>query len=119
MTIGVADRDVCGRPVVALIDGEDPLRAEAVDRRDERDTRQPAVREREEVVVVVDEVDVQRGGALVGIRDVQALPDFRIERRVLVERARRDALQTSGGDRVRRREERDVDASLHEPFGEQ
>ena len=89
MTIGVADRDVRDLPVVALVDGEDLLRAEAVDRRDERDARQPAVREWQEIVVVVDEVDAERGRALVGIRDVQALPDFGIERRVLVERARR------------------------------
>ena len=58
VAIGVADRDVVGRGVVALVDRDDPRRREPVDRRDDRRVDEAAVGEREEVEPVVDDVEL-------------------------------------------------------------
>ena len=81
VSIGVADRHVRGGAVVALVDGNDPLGREPVDRRDHRCGDEIAVRERQEVEPVVD--DVELAGALEHRRDVQALGDLGVDRRVL------------------------------------
>ena len=60
VSIGVADRDVVTAAVVPLEDRHDLLRREPVDRGEDRRVDQPAVRERQEVEVVVDQVELVR-----------------------------------------------------------
>ncbi len=85
--VGVADRDVGGRRVVALVHRHDLRRREAVDRRHDGGVDQPAVGQRQEVEAVVDDVEV--GGALEDRGDVHALGDLRIDAVVLRPPARR------------------------------
>ncbi len=69
--IGIADRDVVPDVVVALVDRQDPLRREAVDRRDHRGRHQTAVGQGKEVEAVVDHVELI--SPLERSRDVQSL----------------------------------------------
>ena len=57
-----------------------------MDRRDDRGVDEPAVRERQEVEAVVDDVEV--GGVLEDRGDVQRLGDLGLDRVVLVPPAR-------------------------------
>ena len=79
MPVGVADRDVVAAIVVPLEDRDDLLRREPVDRGDDRRVDQAAVRERQEVEVVVDQVELRR--TLEHRRDVQPLPHLRVQLR--------------------------------------
>ncbi len=81
MPVGVADRDVGAALVVPLVDRQDPLRREPVDRRQDRRLDELAVGEREEVEAVVDEVEL--AGALEGVRDVEALGHLGLDLRIL------------------------------------
>ena len=67
--VGVADRDVVPALVVLLEHRQDPLRGEPVDRRHDRRLDQAAVRQRQEVEAVVD--DVELAGTLEHRGDVQ------------------------------------------------
>ena len=118
VAIGVADGDVRGRRVVLLVDGEDPWRREAVDRGQHRRLDELAVRQREEVEAVVDEVELVR--ALEHLGDVQALAHLRVDVRILRLSSRHDRLRAVPRClRIASGEQRDVDAALDEPFGEQ
>ena len=114
MTVGIADRDVVPTIVVALEDRHDLLRREPVDGRDDGRVDQAAVRERQEVDVVVDQVELRR--PFEHRRDVEPLPDLGVQLRILrVARGDR-ADQPRRRHRIRRREQRDVHAPFHEPL---
>ena len=81
VSIGVAYRHVRGGAVVALVDRNDSIGREPVDRGDYRCGDEIAVREWQEVEPVVD--DVELASALEHGRDVQALCDLGVDRRVL------------------------------------
>ena len=115
--VGIADRDVVAAPVVLLEDGNDLLRREPVDRRHDRGVDQAAVGQRQEVEAVVDHVELAR--ALEHRRDVQRLPDLRVQRRILGVAGRRRADEASGRDRVGGGEQGDVDSSPDQPLGQQ
>ena len=117
VSIGVADRHVRACAVVALVDGNDPLGREPVDRGDHRCGDEIAVRERQEVEPVVN--DVELAGTLEHRGDVQALGDLGVDRRVLRPATRRGGVQGGRGDRVCGGEQRDVMARSHQPLGEQ
>ena len=117
VSIGVADRHVRGGAVVALVDGNDPVGREPVDRGDHRRRDEIAVRERQEVEPVVD--DVELASALEHGRDVQALCDLGVDRLVLRPARRRGRVQPGRGDRVCSGEQRDVMTGGHQPLGEQ
>src|SRR5438552_15401141 len=87
-----------------------------MDRRDQRRRNEPAVAERQEVVMVVDEIEAR--GLLEGVRDVERLPHLGIERLVLGERARADPIQPRARETVRGREQRYVEPPLDQPLGE-
>ncbi len=117
MPVGVADRNVGGALVVALVDRQDPFRREPVDRRQDGRLDEPAVGQRQEVEAVVDEVEL--AGPLEGVRDVEALGHLRLDVRILGVRASDDGRETARGRRVGGREEGHVDAPGNEPFGQQ
>ena len=77
MTVGVADGDVVGRGVVALVHGNDPLGREPVDGGDHRCVDEAAVGERQEVEAVVDDVEV--AGTFEHRGDVETLGDLRLD----------------------------------------
>ena len=81
VAIGVADGNVGGCRVVALVDGDDPARREAVDRRHDRCVDEAAVGEGKEVETVVDDVEV--AGVFEHLGDVHALGDLGIDVRIL------------------------------------
>ncbi len=81
VAVSLADGDVVAALVVLLVDGHDALGREAVDGRDDRRLHQAAVGERQEVEAVVDQVEL--AGTLEERRDMQALPDLGVQRRVL------------------------------------
>ena len=110
MPVGVADRDVVPARVVLLEDREDALRREAVDRRHHGRLDEAAVGERQEVEAVVEDVELRR--ALERGGDVERLPHLRVERRILGVPRRRAPDEARARDRVGRREQRHVDASL-------
>src|SRR5438552_16081370 len=87
-----------------------------MDRRDQRRRNEPAVAERQEVVMVVDEIEAR--GLLEGVRDVERLPHLGIERLVLGERARADPIRPRAREAVRGREQRYVETPLDQPLGE-
>lgn len=68
---GLADRDVVDAAVAALVGREDARRREAMDCHHDRCVHEPAVGERREVVVVVDEIEFAR--ALEAASDVEAI----------------------------------------------
>ena len=88
-----------------------------MDRGDHRCRDEIAVRERQEVEPVVD--DVELAGALEHRGDVQALCDLGVDRRILRPARRRGGMQAGRGDRVCSGEQRDVMAGRHQPLGEQ
>ncbi len=114
MPVGVADRDVVAAVVVSLEDRDDLLRREPVDRGDDRRLDQAAVRERQEVEVVVDQVELRC--ALEHRGDVQALPHLGVELRVLRVPGGDRADQRRGRQRVGGGEQRDVHAARDQPF---
>ena len=81
MPVGVADRDVVGARVVPLIDRQDSLRRESVDRRQDRRLDEPAVGQRKEVEAVVD--DVELAGTFESVRNVKALGRLGLDVRIL------------------------------------
>ena len=81
MPIRVADGDISDVAVVLLVDTDDVLRGEPVNGGDHRRGDQPGIGERQEVETVVD--DVEFGGPLEHLRDVEALRNLRIDPRVL------------------------------------
>ena len=105
------------RRVVLLEDRQDARRREAVDRGHDGRIDQPAVGQRQEVEVVVDQVEL--AGPLEDLRDVQALPDLGVERVVFGIRARARSDQRRLRDRVGRREQRDRDAASDQALGQQ
>ena len=117
VSVGVAYRHVRGRLVVTLVDRNDPIGREPVDRGDHRCGHEIAVRERQEIEPVVD--DVELTGSLEHRGDVQALCDLRVDRRVLGPAARCGCVQGCRGDRVCGREQSDVMACGHQSLGEQ
>jgi hypothetical protein len=88
-----------------------------VDRGDHRGADEIAVRERQEVEPVVD--DVELVSAFEHRRDVQALCDLGVDCRVLRPAKRRGCVQTGRGHRICGGEQRDVMAGRHQPLGEQ
>ena len=117
MAIRVADRHVSAASVVAPVHGEDRGRREAVDRRQQRRVDELAVRQRQEVEAVVN--DIELGGPLEGIRDVQALADLGIDVGILRVRPRHNGGETAGRPRIAAREQRHVDSALDQALGEQ
>ena len=115
--VRIADRDVVAAPVVLLEDGNDLLRREPVNRRHDRGVDQAAVGQRQEVETVVDHVELAR--AFEDRRDVQRLPDLRIQCRILGVAGRRRADEASGRDGVGRGEQGDVDSSPDQALGQQ
>ena len=79
--------------------------------------REPRVGQREEVEVVVDEVEL--AGPLEDLRDVQRLPDLGVDRRVLLVADGADRMQAGAGQRVAGSEQRDVHPSADQTLGEQ
>ncbi len=79
--VGIADRDVGGGGVVALVHRDDPRRRESVDRGHDRGVDEAAERQRKEVESVVD--DVELVGALEDRRDVETLGDLGVDRIVV------------------------------------
>ena len=117
VSIGVAYRHVSGGAVVTLVDRNDLVRREAMDGGDHRCRDEIAIRERQEVEPVVD--DVELAGALEHRGDVQALCDLGVDRRNIRPAKRRGCVQPGRGDRVCGGEQRDVMAGRHQPLGEQ
>ena len=117
MPVRVADRDVRAGGVVALVDRQDPLGREPVDRRQDGRVDELAVGQREEVEAVVDHVELV--GALEGMRDVEAFDDLGLDVRILRVAASDHRGEPAGGDRVGGREEGHVDAPRDEPLGEE
>ena len=117
VAVRVADRDVRDAVVVASVNGTDPIRRKTVDRRHERGRDEPRVCQRKKVVVVVDKVE--RAGMLERVREMEGLPDLRVERGVFHQWPRADRVKPRRRDAVRGREQRDVDASLDEPLREE
>ena len=117
MTIGVADRDVVAAVAVSLEDRDDLLRREPVDRGDDGRVHQPAVGERQEVEVVVDQVELR--GVLEHGGDVQALPYLGVQLRVLRVTGGDRADQGRGRERVGGGEQRHVHPALDQPLGQE
>ena len=115
--VGVADRDVVAARVVSLEHRHDALGREPVDRGHDRRLDERAVRERQEVEVVVDQVELV--GPLEHRRDVQAFPDLGVEPGVLGVAGRCGADEARRSQRVSRREQGDVDPPGHEALRQQ
>jgi hypothetical protein len=79
---------------------------------------QPAVRQREKVEVVVQDVKRAGRGLLESSAYVQTLGDLGVERRVFGIAARCHGHKASTGRRVVRSEQGHVNPSRHEPLGE-
>ena len=62
---------------------------------------------------------VELGRAAERVRDVERLPDAPVDVVVLLVGPLADAVEPREGDRVQRGEQRDVDAALREPVGQQ
>jgi hypothetical protein len=117
MAIGVTDGDVRADGVVLLVHRYDARRREAVNGRQDRRRHERAVRQRQEVETVVDQIELV--GPLEERRDVETFGDLRLDVVVLLPTARDHRRETSTGLRVARREEGDVDTACYETFGQQ
>ena len=117
VTIGVADRDVRRRRVVAPIDRENAWGREAVNRRQHRRLDEPAVGQWEEVEAVVDHIELVR--PLEGMRDVEAFDDLRVNLGIFRIPAVDDGREPTRGHRVTTREQRHVDPFRDQPFRQQ
>ena len=115
--VGIADGDVVASVVVLLEHRHDPFGRKAVDRRQHRRFDEAAVRERQKVEAVVDQVELC--GTLEDGRDVQRLPHLRVQIR---------SFRIAGGSRpdqprpcrrVGRGEQRHVDATIDEALGQE
>ena len=115
--IGVADRHVVTRRVVLLVHRQDARRGEAVDGRHHGRVDETAVGERQEVEVVVDQIELV--GPLEHLRDVQALPDLGVQAVILGVRARAGPGEHGLRDRVGRGEQRDVHAARDQALGQE
>jgi hypothetical protein len=82
--VRLADGHVVHDVVVPAVDRRDLLRGQAVDRRDHRGVDEPAPGQRQEVEVVVQQVEVR--SPLEGCGDVQALGDLDVVAVVLLVR---------------------------------
>ena len=116
MAIRVADRHVGASSVVALVHGEDRGRREAVDCCQQRCVDELAVRQRQEVEAVVN--DIELGGPFEDVRDVQAFADLGVDVGILRVRPRHNGGETAGCLRVAGREQRHVDSALNQALGE-
>ena len=112
-----ADRHVRTCAVVALVDRNDSVRGEPVDRGDHRRRDEMAVGERQEVEPVVD--DVKLPSVLEYRSDVQTFGDLGVDRRILRPAGRGGCVQGRRGDRVRGGEQRHLMARSDQALGEQ
>ncbi len=76
VTVGVADCDVVDVTVVAAVGRQDRRAREPVDGRDHRNGHQTGPRERQEVEVVVDQIEASCGGEFEAGGDMQRLVDL-------------------------------------------
>jgi hypothetical protein len=74
-------------------------------------------RQRQPIQVVVNELELARALERVGAR--AGLADAPVDASLFRVARRRNAVQLRARERVERREQRDVDAARHQPFGEQ
>ncbi len=117
VAVRVADRHVGALRVVPLVDGENRGRREAVDGRQHGRVDEAAVGQRQEVEAVVD--DVELGGPLEDVRDVQALAHLGLGIGIFRVPPGHDRRQAAGGQGVGRCEQGHVDAPFDEPLGEE
>ena len=85
-----------------------------MDRREHRRVDEPAVGQRQEVEAVVD--DVELGGALEHVRDVEAFRDLRVDVRILRVPTVDDGREPSRGHRVTGGEQGHVDSPRDQPL---
>ena len=106
--VGVADRDVGSGHVVTLIHGEDPRRREAVNRRQDGRLDEAAISKWQEVEAVVD--DVELGGSLEHVRDMEAFAHLGLDVRILRVPPRNDRREPRSGHGIGGREKRHLDS---------
>src|SRR5581483_8787253 len=116
VAVGVADGDVVHPVVVGPVDGQDGGAGEPVDRRHDGHVDEPAPGQRQEVEVVVDQVELAGG---LGQRcDVERLEHLDVVGAVLLVAAVHDRPEPGPGTGIGGGVQRDVHAEVDEPVGE-
>jgi hypothetical protein len=114
--VGIADRDIVDAIVVPFERRQNAVRGKTVDGRHNRRLHQPREGERHKVGLIVNEVEL--ACALEDMGDVEHLPHFGVDGRVLGIGRRANAGQSARCLAVLSSEEGDVNATRHQRLGQ-